>query len=80
MADAVGASISSAEIEDGAIVDADINASAAISLSKLAALTASRAVVTTSGGVLTTVAPAADNTYANPTSITISKGIITAIS
>ena len=78
--DAVGASINSAEIEEGAIVNADINNSAAIAVAKLAPLTGDRAVITTAGGVLTTVAPATDNTYLNPTSITISKGIITAIS
>lgn len=38
----------------GAIVNADINAAAAISLSKLAALTASKPVSTSAGGVLTT--------------------------
>ena len=37
----------------GDIVNADVNASAAIAVSKLAALTASRGVATTSGGVLT---------------------------
>lgn len=40
----------------GAIVNADINAAAAVALSKLAALTASRAAVTDGSGVLTTSA------------------------
>jgi hypothetical protein len=115
--DAVGASINSAEIEDGSIVNADIDAAAAIALSKLATTTVSRALVSTAGGVigpatttateigyvngvtsaiqtqftnkqaasanltaLAAVTAAADNTYASPTSITISKGLITAIS
>jgi hypothetical protein len=43
-------------IAAGAIVNADINASAAIAVSKLAALTASQVVTTTAGGVLTTAA------------------------
>jgi hypothetical protein len=43
-----------AAIATGVIVNADINAAAAISVSKLEALTASRAVVTSAGGVLTT--------------------------
>lgn len=40
-------------IASGVIVDADVNASAAIAISKLATLTASRAVVTDGSGVLT---------------------------
>lgn len=43
-------------ITAGSIVDADVNASAAIAVSKLAALTASQVVTTTAGGVLTTAA------------------------
>jgi hypothetical protein len=43
-------------IAAGVIVNADINASAAIAVSKLAALTASQVVTTTAGGVLTTAA------------------------
>ncbi len=108
---------SNTDIVDGTIVSADISASAAIALAKLAPLTASRAAVTNSSGVLAVsattdtelgyvngvtsaiqtqftgkqaanakltalagVTAAADNTYAVPTSITISKGLITAIS
>lgn len=41
-------------IKAGAIVDADINASAAIALSKLATVTASRALVSDSSGVIST--------------------------
>ncbi len=41
-------------IAAGAIVNADINASAAIELSKLATLTASKAVVTDGSGIITT--------------------------
>lgn len=40
-------------IASGVIVDADVNASAAIAVSKLAALTVSRAVVTNGSGVIT---------------------------
>jgi hypothetical protein len=43
-----------AAIAAGVIVNADINASAAIALSKLAALTASKVVVTDGSGVITT--------------------------
>lgn len=41
-------------IASGAIVNADVNASAAIAMSKLAALTASKPVVTDGSGILTT--------------------------
>lgn len=46
-------------ISSGVVVNADINSSAAISVSKLAALTASKAVVTDSSGFLTTSTSAA---------------------
>lgn len=45
-----------AQIAAGAIVNADVNASAAIDLSKLAALTVSKVAVTDAGGVITTAA------------------------
>jgi hypothetical protein len=48
-----------AAIATGVIVNADISASAAIALSKLAPLTASRATVTDGGGVITTSATTA---------------------
>lgn len=43
-------------IQAGVIVNADVNASAAIAFSKMAALTASQVVTTTAGGVITTSA------------------------
>jgi len=42
----------SAAIKDGEIVNVDVGAAAAIALSKLAALTASRALVSSAGGVI----------------------------
>jgi hypothetical protein len=46
-------SVSSATIVDGSIVNADVSGSAAIALSKLAATTASRALVSDASGVIT---------------------------
>ena len=46
-------SIDSSEIADGAIVNADINAAAAVALTKLAATTASRALVSDGSGFIT---------------------------
>jgi len=46
-------SVTSAKIADGAIVNADINASAAIALTKLATTTASRLLVSDGSGVIT---------------------------
>jgi hypothetical protein len=43
-------------IQEGVIVNADINASAAIAFSKMAALTGNRVAVTTAGGVISTSA------------------------
>ena len=45
--------ITSAKIADNTIVDADINSSAAITLSKLSTLTANKALISSSGGVIT---------------------------
>ena len=42
--------VDSAAIADGSIVNADVNASAAIALSKLAAVTASKALVSDGSG------------------------------
>lgn len=46
-------------ITAGSIVNADLSASAAVAFSKMASLTASRAVVTDGSGVITTAAPTA---------------------
>lgn len=73
-------SVATGDITDGTIANADISASAAIAVSKLATLTADRAVITSGAGVLTVVVPVADGTVTPVTSITTSKGIITAIS
>lgn len=48
----ISASATGLNIKSGVIVDADINGSAAITLSKLAALTASRALVSDGSGVI----------------------------
>jgi hypothetical protein len=57
--------ITSAKIADGAIVNADINASAAIELSKLATSTAGNVIVYNSSGVPTAVAETGDVTISD---------------
>ena len=52
-ADIADGAITSAKILDGTIADADISGTAGIAVSKLAALTASRALVTDGSGVIT---------------------------
>ena len=52
----VGATVESAEITDGTIVNADVNASAAIAHSKMAALTASEIVISDGSGFATSAA------------------------
>lgn len=59
-------SITSAMILDGTIVNADINASAAIALTKLAAQTASRVMISDASGVMTTNVLLAYQTAAGP--------------
>ena len=64
----VGATVESGEITDGTIVNADVNASAAIAYSKLAALTSGNILVGSAGNVPTSVNPSGvvdvDNTGA----------------
>src|SRR3989304_4082752 len=45
-------SVDSSEIADDSIVNADVNSAAEIALTKLATTTASRALVSTAGGVI----------------------------
>lgn len=63
-------------ITAGVVVDADINAAAAITLSKLAPLTASRIAASDGSGVITTLDPA---TYPSLTELTYVKGVTSAI-
>lgn len=72
----LGSSIDSAEIEDDSIVDADINASAAIAFSKMAALTVSEMVIADGSGFLVSAAVA---TYPSLTELTYLKGVTSAI-
>lgn len=61
----VGAAVSSAEITDGEIVNADISASAAIAFSKLAALTSAQILVGNGSNVATAVAMSGDGSLSN---------------
>jgi hypothetical protein len=65
-----------AMIKDGDIVDAHLSASAAITLTKLAALTASEMVVSNASGKLVSAAVA---TYPSLTELTYVKGVTSAI-
>jgi hypothetical protein len=60
----------------GSILNADVNASAAIALSKLAALTASRIVITDGSGVMTVADTA---TYPTLTELSYVKGLTSAV-
>lgn len=68
--------VTSAMIADGAIVNADINASAAIALSKLATSTAGNIIVFNSSGVATAVAESGDVTISDTGVTAISSGVI----
>lgn len=72
----LGGSVSSAEIDDDSIVDADVNSAAAITLSKLAALTASELVISDGSGFLASAAVA---TYPSLTELTYLKGVTSSI-
>lgn len=67
----VGAAVSSAEITDGEIVNADISASAAIAFSKLAALTSAQILVGNGSNVAAAVAMSGDATISNAGVITV---------
>lgn len=70
--------ITSAMIADGAIVNADINASAGIALSKLATSTAGNIVVFNSSGVLTSVSESGDVTISDTGVATLANTAVTA--
>lgn len=64
-------------IASGVIVNADINASAAIAFSKLAALTSTNILVGNGSNVATAVAMSGDATLANTGALTIATGAVT---
>jgi hypothetical protein len=68
--------ITSTMLADGTIVDADINASAAIALSKLATSTAGNIIVYNSSGVPTSVAETGDVTISDTGVTSIATGVI----
>ena len=68
--------VTSGMILDGTIVNADINASAAISLSKLASGTSAQIIVANSSGVPTYVAQTGDVTISNAGVTAIASGVI----
>ena len=69
-------SVTSAKIVDGTIVNADINASAGIALSKLATSTAGNIIVYNSSGVPTSVAATGDVTVDSSGVASIGSGVI----
>lgn len=69
--------VTSTMIADGAIVNADINASAAIALSKLATSTAGNILVYNASGVLTSVAETGDVTVSDTGVTAIGVGKVT---
>lgn len=66
-------------IQSGVIVNADINASAGIAFSKLAALTSSQILVGSAGNVVTAVALSGDATISNTGALTIANNAITTV-
>jgi len=68
--------VTSTMITDGTIVDGDINASAGISLSKLATSTAGNIIVYNSSGVPTAVAESGDVTISDTGETAIASGVI----
>ena len=68
--------ITSTMLADGTIVDADINASAAIALSKLATSTAGNIIVYNSSGVPTSVTETGDVTISDAGVTAIASGVI----
>ena len=68
--------ITSTMLADGTIVDADINASAAIALSKLATSTAGNIIVYNSSGVPTSVTETGDITISDTGVTAIASGVI----
>jgi hypothetical protein len=68
--------VTSAKIADGAIVNADINASAVIAYSKLAALADGNILVGNGSNVATSVNPSGDVNVVNDGTFSISTGVI----
>ncbi len=71
-------SITSGMIADGAVVNADINASAAIAFSKLAALASTNILVGNGSNVAAAVAVSGDATLSNAGALTIANSAVTA--
>ena len=69
-------SVTSAKIVDGAIVNADVNASAAIDYSKLATLADGNILVGNGSGVATSVNPSGDIDISNTGAFSIASGVI----
>jgi hypothetical protein len=69
--------VTSTMILDGTIVNADVNASAAIALSKLASGTSGQFVVANSSGVPTYVTPSGDVTWTDAGVVSIGSGKVT---
>lgn len=69
-------SVTSAKIVDGAIVNADVNASAAISLSKLASGTSAQVIVHNASGIPTATTVTGDVTISNTGVTAIGSGVI----
>jgi len=72
----LGTSIESSEITDDSIVNADINSSAAIALSKLAALTDGNILVGNGSNVAVSVNPTGDIDVTNAGVFSIASGVI----
>jgi hypothetical protein len=68
--------VTSSMIADGTIVDADVNAGAAIAYSKLATLTSANILVGNSSNVATSVAVTGDVTISNTGVTAISSGVV----
>lgn len=68
--------VNSSQIADGSIVDADINASAAIAHSKLASMTAGRVLLGNASNVPTSTAVSGDVTISSTGVTAISSGVI----
>ena len=73
---AASGSISGAEIADGAVTNAKVNASAAIDYSKLATLADGNILVGNGSGVATSVNPSGDIDISNTGAFSISSGVI----
>lgn len=73
----VSGSVDTANIVDGAITNAKVNAAAAIDFSKLATLASGRILVGSAGGVATSVVMSGDATIIASGALTIANGAVT---